>query len=81
MDETQYIQAILSLIFVLGLIGILSIIVRKFGIAGTIPKRKGNERIIIEEMKMIDARRKLILIKRDDKEHLLLIITKWRYSN
>ncbi len=58
-----------------GLIGLLAILLRRFGTGGAqfLVKRKGRDkRLGIVETLPIDARRRLVLLRRDDKEHLVL---------
>ena len=73
MDYQSYIRAILALTFVLGLIGITSYLLKRFHLEGKILKKNEDKRLSITEIKAIDARRRLVLIKRDDVEHLILI--------
>jgi flagellar protein FliO/FliZ len=73
MDAGSYIQAILALAFVVGLIGLASFALKKLSdkqFAGVSSKQK---RLKIEEVCALDTRRRLILLKRDDVEHLILL--------
>lgn len=70
-DYALYLRVVLSLTLVLGLIGIFAFITRKFG--GRRFGPKGGRRLSIQEMAPIDQRRRLILVKRDEVEHLILI--------
>jgi flagellar protein FliO/FliZ len=78
--EFDYPRFLLALIFVIGLIGLLTLLARRFGFGairlspGFMGKgRNGKSRISIVEATSIDARRRLVLIRRDDTEHLILI--------
>lgn len=75
MDPTDYIQFVLALVFVLGLIGLMGIIMKRYGPGATITsKGKGSgRRLAIVEALPLDPRRRLLLIRRDGKEHLLLL--------
>ncbi|PIR37859.1 MAG: flagellar assembly protein FliO [Alphaproteobacteria bacterium CG11_big_fil_rev_8_21_14_0_20_39_49] len=73
MDYTAYIKAILALVFVLGLIGIFSFILKGISVGRFAGKSKTAKRISLEEVFYVDAKRKLLLIKRDDVEHLILL--------
>lgn len=78
MDLDGYIRFLLALLFVLGLIGLLAWLVRKLGIggkvvaAGTGGRSKG-ARLGVVEAATLDGRRKLVLIRRDDREHLVIL--------
>ena len=70
------ITAILSLLFVIGLIGGLAFILRRWsGLGGQPLIRSGraDRRLSIMETRQIDARNKLVLIQCDGDEHLVLI--------
>lgn len=69
-------QYIASFIFVLALIGLTGWILKRVLKTGGIPaisllKTKGS-RIQILEVTMLDTHRRLVLIRRDNKEHLIL---------
>jgi|TARA_B100000315_G_C14370752_1_gene492843 flagellar protein FliO/FliZ len=73
-DSVSYMKFVFALIFVLGLIGGFALLAKKFGMGNRGPMRrsKGNRLSIIESM-ALDAKRRVVLIRRDDKEHLLLL--------
>ncbi|MCD6035850.1 MAG: hypothetical protein K0R63_1591 [Rickettsiales bacterium] len=75
MGMGELFQALLSLIFVLGLIGIAAVLAKKYGLDGMgLRKTMGSKRrLSIEEIRMLDPKRKLVLIRRDNVEHLLLV--------
>ena len=74
MEYDLYLRFLLTLAFVLGLIAALTWAARRFGLAGTLTARKSrNTRLAVVEAVMIDAKRRLVLIRRDDREHLLLL--------
>ena len=75
MDTVNYIKFILALLFVLSLIGLLALAVRRFGFGvPQIPfKRAAEKRLGMIELMPIDAKRRLVLVRRDDQEHLILI--------
>ena len=79
LDYSNYLQFFLALIFVLGLIGAVAIVLRHFGLGGAIRlqrRLKGErERLKVTDVIPIDARRRLILVRRDDTEHLILLGT------
>ncbi|MEQ9170420.1 MAG: flagellar biosynthetic protein FliO [Rhodospirillales bacterium] len=75
MDMDGYLRFILALLFVIGLIAVLAAMARRagWGFPATAIKRASNRRLGIVEVTPLDGRRRLILVRRDDKEHLLLI--------
>ncbi len=74
MDYGSYFQFVLTLVFVIGLIFAIAFIAKRLGF-GHGPAITGNKkkRIVIKEVRPLDARRKIVLIQCDEKEHLLLI--------
>ena len=74
MESSDYLTAVLALAFVVGLIALLGWAVRRFGlIPGASAVIRGGRRIKIVEVTPIDVRRKLVLIRRDQAEHLVLL--------
>lgn len=75
MDMGGYFRFILALIFVIGLIALLAAMARRagWGFPAAAIKRAGNRRLGIVEVTPLDGRRRLILVRRDDTEHLLLV--------
>jgi flagellar protein FliO/FliZ len=77
MDTVDPARFIFASFFVLGLLGLLAIGLKHYGQKSfgkkifTVSKTKG--RVTIVETQYIDHKSKLILIKRDDVEHLLLV--------
>ena len=75
MNFGEYFQFFLALLFVIGLIVLLALGARRlgFGFPVTAIKRNGQKRLSIIEVTPIDARRRLVLVRCDDREHLLLL--------
>ncbi|NQW11429.1 MAG: FliO/MopB family protein [Alphaproteobacteria bacterium] len=78
MSVVDYLRFLAALAFVLGLIGLLYWLARRYGIQrlnnmGMAGPRGGRLQII--ESRAIDPRRRLVLIRRDSVEHLLLLGT------
>lgn len=71
-DPTQYLRYAAAFVFVLALIGALAFAARAFGFLAQ-QRRPGERRLSIIESLLIDARRRLILIRRDDREYLVLL--------
>lgn len=69
-----YIQFLLALAFVIGLILTMAWLARRFGVGGPIAPNSGKRRRLqIVEVATLDARHKLVLIQRDTMQHLLVI--------
>ena len=65
---------LLALIFVLGLIGAFAVLARKMGFGHRAPVRRGGtRRLEVMDSLALDPKRRLMLIRRDDVEHLVLL--------
>jgi flagellar protein FliO/FliZ len=72
MDLTDYGRFVAALLFVLGLIALTAWLARRFRLGpGGAPGAA--RRLAVLETLPLDARRKLVLIRRDATEHLLLL--------
>lgn len=72
-DPTQYLRFAAALIFVLALIGAIAFVARAFGFLNPIQRKPGERRLSMIEMLSLDPRRRLVLVRRDDKEYLILL--------
>jgi flagellar protein FliO/FliZ len=73
MTVTSYLQFALALVFVLALIGVAALLARRFGL-GHAPRPTGRRRrLAVEEILPLDGKRRLVLIRRDAVEHLLVL--------
>lgn len=73
MEPISYIRFIGSLVLVLGLIlGVLWAL-RRFGVGGMVARPGSRRRLAVVEVMTVDNRRRLVLVRRDGCEHLLLI--------
>lgn len=72
MDWTDYLRFIFALLFVLALMGGLWLALRHFGLSGT-PLPAGRRRLKIVETLPLDARRRAIILQRDDRQHLVIL--------
>ena len=74
MDDLDYFRFLLALLLVVGLIGLFAFFLKRLGLgsvrAPTLGKRR---RLSIQEVATIDARHKLVLVRRDDQDHLILL--------
>lgn len=76
METAGILHSLLALVFVLALIGLLSFVLRRFGNGGMLMRRADKNkkrRLAIVEMLPLDTRRRLLLLKRDEVEHLVLL--------
>lgn len=74
MDVIEYLKYIVGLLIVLGLIGLVTLLARKFGMVPRADRKPGSpKRLSVTDVISIDAKRRLVLVKRDDREHLLLL--------
>lgn len=72
MDSSNYLQFAGALIIVLGMMWILSLILKKINDAQSGMNGKSN-RLKIVEQRMIDPKHKVAIIRCDDKDHLVLL--------
>lgn len=72
MELSDYLRFLLALALVVGLILGLAMLVRRFG-GGGLNARRRSRRLGVVEATVVDPRRRLVLVRRDGVEHLLLI--------
>jgi flagellar protein FliO/FliZ len=73
MDSAQYLRFILSLLAVLGLIFAALWVVRR-RLPGMMAARTGaGRRLGVVESLTLDVKHRLVLVRRDDREHLLVL--------
>ena len=68
----MYFNAVLGLFFIIGLIFLCAYVARKFNLAQTLAKRP-DMRVKVLFRTNIDARNKIVLVRKDDTEHLLMV--------
>ncbi len=75
MELGDYIQYAAALIFVLGLIGLAGFFAKWLGVNGNngFSGTGASKRLRVVERHSLDAKRCLILVRRDDVEHLILV--------
>ncbi len=75
MEFADYLRFIAALAFVVGLIGILALMARRFGMTPKITRTPGKrgKRLSIVDIHPVDGKRRLLLIRRDDVEHLVML--------
>ena len=72
MSWSTYAQFGFALVFVLSLIGGVTVIARRLGY-GHAARGPRSRRLALVEVLPLDARRRLVLVRRDHVEHLLMI--------
>lgn len=73
MDAAVYIRYVASLALVLGLMMVVLWALRRFGLPGMVPRGGQVRRLAVVESLTLDGRRRLVLVRRDGREHLLLL--------
>jgi flagellar protein FliO/FliZ len=73
MTVTDYLQFVFALLFVLALIGVATLLARRFGLGHAPRPTSRKRRLAIEEILPLDGKRRLVLIRRDAVEHLVLL--------
>lgn len=73
MDLQHYFTFVAALIFVLALIMLLAWIARRLGVGGATPVLGRQRRLAVVEVLPIDAKHRLVLVRRDDTEHLIIL--------
>ena len=74
MELAGYSKFLMALVFVLGLIWLLAALARRMGFGFPASALKGRgRRLSVVEVTPVDARRRLVLVRRDDTEHLILL--------
>lgn len=77
--DIDYFRFLLALAFVLGLIALVAWLARRMGLGGMLAGhaaragRRSGRRLGVVEVAQLDARRRLVLVRRDEVEHLLLL--------
>ena len=66
-------RVLFGLIAVVGMIGVTAIVMRKAGLASSSGGFVRKRRLAVVEMLALDARRRVAIIKCDDKEHLIVL--------
>lgn len=71
---TDYVRFMLALAFVLGLILGAALLAKRFGIGNQAPLRlRGQKRLAIVESMALDTKHRLVLVRRDQTEHLIVV--------
>lgn len=73
MSLDLYLRFVLALVAVLALLAVFAWLVRRYGVAGRAMMGSGKRRLGIVEVAPIDGKRRLVLLRRDRTEHLVLL--------
>jgi flagellar protein FliO/FliZ len=73
MDATSYLRFILALIVVVGLILVVAWVMKRFGVGQGQMTMGRKRRLRTVESASIDGRHRLVLVRRDAVEHLVLL--------
>lgn len=71
-EAPALLKMIVALVFVLGLMGGLALIMRRLGLSGRISAPGEKARLKLIESIPLDNRRRLVLVQRDDVQHLVI---------
>jgi flagellar protein FliO/FliZ len=71
----DFLQYGLALVFVLALIGLIAVVAKRLGMGGAVVRRRGGRtrRLGVSEVLPLDGKRRLVLIRRDRAEHLVIL--------
>lgn len=77
MELSQYFRFVFALLFVLGLIGLLALVAKRYGLgmAQSAITKGGKKRLQLVEVMALDTKRRAILLRRDQTEHLIILGT------
>lgn len=73
MDGALYLKFACAFILVIGMMLLVPLVVRKLGLSSTSFTPGGKRRLKVVEFLPVDHKRKLVLIRRDNREHLVLL--------
>ena len=73
MEYSDYLRFVAAFGFIIGLILVCAWGARRMGLTPQIGATENNKRLAVIETLNLDTKRKLMLIRRDGKEHLLLL--------
>ena len=73
MDSVQIVRFCVALIFVLSLMWLLSLLMKRLGYGKFMPMKNEDRRLEMIEYLPLDTKNRLVLVRHDDVEHLLLV--------
>lgn len=73
MDLTDYVKFAAALVLVLSLMGGLAFVMKRLGLGRHAAISPAKKRLKILEILPLDARRRLVLLQRDNRQHLVIL--------
>lgn len=73
METLLYVKFIAAFVFVIALMLLLPWVMKKMGISGQSIMAGNKRRLKVVEYLSLDHRRRLLLVRRDDQEHLIIL--------
>lgn len=73
MEWTAYLRVVAALAVVVGLMLAALWLLRRFPVGGMVARPGQRRRLSVVESVAVDSRRRLVLVRRDGTEHLLLV--------
>lgn len=73
MELSEILRFAAALVFVIGLIVACAWAAKRFGLVPSGRQTSMNKRLAVSETLSIDPKRKLVIVRHDDREHLLLL--------
>lgn len=70
---SDILRVVFGLVAVLGMIGLVALAAKKFGLAQMSGGLVRQRRLALVETLALDARRRLVIVKCDDREHLIIL--------
>jgi len=67
------VRLLLALAIVVALMGGLAMLLKRLGLSGAAPQEAGGGRLKVLEKLPLDARRQLVLLSKDEEEHLVIL--------
>ena len=73
MELAEYLRYVAALVFVVSLIALFAWAARRFGFGGVRVTSGPSRRLAVVETLALDGKRRLVLLRRDGVEHLILL--------
>jgi flagellar protein FliO/FliZ len=72
-NYTDLLKMLAALVFVVSLMGGLALVLKRLGLGGPVAIGPAQKRLKIIEVSALDGRRRLVLLQRDDVQHLVIL--------
>ena len=73
MGLDAYLRFLFALVFVLALIALLAWLAKRFGVPGALTRQRPDRRLSVVDSLPLDSRHRLVLVRRDASEHLVVL--------